>query len=125
MIERCGPDPAPEWETCIPSLRSEELVPDFARRLAAALEIPFRPAVSKVQETQRQRNMMNNWQQAQNLDGAFEVDPDEVEDGPVLLVDDIADSRWSLTVVGALLRAAGSGLVFPLALALASASNAG
>lgn len=125
MIERWGPDPAPEWVTCIPSLRSEELVPDFARRLAAALEIPFRPAVSKVQETQRQRNMMNNWQQAQNLDGAFEVDPDEVEDGPVLLVDDIADSRWSLTVVGALLRAAGSGLVFPLALALASASNAG
>lgn len=125
MIERWAPHPAPEWVTCIPSLRSEELVPDFARRLAEALEIPFRPAVSKVQETQRQRNMMNNWQQAQNLDGAFHVDPDQVEVGPVLLVDDIADSRWSLTVVGALLRAAGSGQVFPLALALASASNAG
>ena len=37
--------------------------------------------------------------------------------GPVLLVDDILDSRWTFTVVAALLRLAGSGPVFPLALA--------
>lgn len=125
MINRWGPNPEPEWVTCVPSLRSTELVPDFAERLADALGIPFRLAISKVQETQRQRNMMNSWQQAHNLDGAFAVDPNEVENGPVLLVDDIVDSRWSLTVAGALLRSAGSGPVFPLALALASASNAG
>ena len=33
------------------------------------------------------------------------------------VVDDIVDSRWTLTVVGSLLREAGSGPVFPFALA--------
>ncbi len=125
MLERWEPDPAPQWVTCIPSLRSPELVPDFARRLADALGIPFFPAIAKVRETDRQRAMMNSWQQAHNLDGAFAVDPDLVEDGAVLLVDDVMDSGWSLTVAGALLRQQGSGPVFPLALALASANNAG
>ena len=39
--------------------------------------------------------------------------------GPVLLVDDMVDSRWTLTVVAWLLRSNGSGEVWPLALALA------
>lgn len=125
MIVRWNPHPAPEWVTCVPSLRSEGLVPDFARRLAEALALPFRLAVSKSHETQRQRSMMNSWQQAHNLDGAFAVDADLVENGPVLLVDDIVDSRWSLTVAGALLRQSGSGPVYPLVLALASASDGG
>jgi ATP-dependent DNA helicase RecQ len=38
-------------------------------------------------------------------------------EGPVLLVDDIVDSRWTMTVVAALLRQAGCGPVYPLALA--------
>ena len=37
--------------------------------------------------------------------------------GPVLLVDDIVDSRWTMTVCGVLLRENGSGPVYPLALA--------
>ena len=37
---------------------------------------------------------------------------------PVLLVDDMVDSRWTLTVAAWLLRSHGSGEVFPLALAL-------
>lgn len=125
MIERWEPSSTPEWVTCVPSLRSKALVPDFARRLADELGIPFRPAVSKIQETQRQISMLNSWQQAHNLDGAFAVDVDEVESGPVLLVDDVVDSRWSITVAGALLLEAGSGPILPLVLALASASNAG
>jgi ATP-dependent DNA helicase RecQ len=35
----------------------------------------------------------------------------------VLLVDDLVDSRWTLTVAGSLLRGAGSGPVLPFALA--------
>jgi ATP-dependent DNA helicase RecQ len=38
--------------------------------------------------------------------------------GPVLLVDDLADSRWTLTVAGRALRAAGATAVLPFALAL-------
>ena len=40
--------------------------------------------------------------------------------GPVLLVDDIVDSRWTLTICAVLLREAGSGPVFPVALASAA-----
>ncbi|WP_375387870.1 RecQ family ATP-dependent DNA helicase [uncultured Amnibacterium sp.] len=38
--------------------------------------------------------------------------------GPVLLVDDAADSRWTLTVAARLLRQAGASTVLPFALAL-------
>jgi ATP-dependent DNA helicase RecQ len=38
--------------------------------------------------------------------------------GPVLLVDDVADSRWSLTVAARVLRHAGATAVLPLTLAL-------
>ncbi|MER8420970.1 hypothetical protein NKH21_26505, partial [Mesorhizobium sp. M1329] len=58
-----------------------------------------------------------------NLDGAFEVAAEQLERGSVLLVDDVVDSRWSLTVIGALLRQAGAGPVFPLVLASASAAE--
>jgi ATP-dependent DNA helicase RecQ len=40
-------------------------------------------------------------------------------EGPVLLVDDLADSRWTLTVAGRELRLAGADAVLPFALALA------
>jgi ATP-dependent DNA helicase RecQ len=100
--ERWVPDPFPTWVTCIPSRRTVLLVPDFSRRLADALGLPFFPAVEKVEETERQRAMMNSWQQASNLDGVFAVDENLVSPGPVLLVDDVADSRWSLAVIGAL-----------------------
>jgi ATP-dependent DNA helicase RecQ len=38
--------------------------------------------------------------------------------GPVLLVDDLADSRWTVTVAGRTLRRAGAEAVLPFALAL-------
>ena len=38
--------------------------------------------------------------------------------GPVLLVDDVSDSRWTLTVCAGLLREAGAPAVLPMALAL-------
>ena len=37
--------------------------------------------------------------------------------GPVLLVDDLVDSRWTMTVAGALVRTAGAPAVLPFALA--------
>jgi ATP-dependent DNA helicase RecQ len=42
----------------------------------------------------------------------------ELGAAPVLLVDDLADSRWTLTVAGRELRRAGAGSVLPFALAL-------
>ncbi len=39
--------------------------------------------------------------------------------GPVLLVDDLVDSRWTITVAARLLRRSGADAVLPFALALA------
>jgi len=43
-----------------------------------------------------------------------------IPSGPVLLVDDMVDSGWTLTLLGVLLRLRGSGPVHPFALAKAS-----
>jgi ATP-dependent DNA helicase RecQ len=61
--------------------------------------------------------MQNSFQQAKNLDGVFEVDRAGMPSGPVLLVDDMVDSRWTLTVAAWLLTANAGRLVYPLALA--------
>ena len=39
--------------------------------------------------------------------------------GPVLLVDDLVDSRWTMTIAGRALRRAGADAVLPFALAVA------
>jgi ATP-dependent DNA helicase RecQ len=56
-----------------------------------------------------------------NVWDAFEVADGAVPDGPVLLVDDLADSKWTLTIVARALRAAGSGPALPFVLATAIA----
>jgi ATP-dependent DNA helicase RecQ len=119
--ERWAPDPKPAWVTCLPSMVHPSLVPDFASRLAAALELPFHDVVVKVAQNQPQAVMQNSAQQLRNVWGAFEV-RGTVPAEPVLLVDDLSDSRWTLTVIGRALRLAGSGPVWPFVLARAVSS---
>ena len=60
--------------------------------------------------------------QALNVPGALSIyGPSST--GPVVLVDDILDSRWTLTIAGWLLRSHGSGLVYPFSLAQASVQS--
>ena len=109
-------DGPPEWVTFVPSLRSPDLVAHFARRLAASLGLACEDVVAKVRETRPQKSMQNSEQQYDNIRGAFTV-RSQVHRGPMLLVDDIVDSRWTMTAIGWLLREAGSGPVHPFALA--------
>ncbi|MDM1708387.1 RecQ family ATP-dependent DNA helicase [Thiopseudomonas alkaliphila] len=120
--QRWQPSPAPQWVCCVPSRNRPELVPDFARRLAARLGLPFVDAVSKVKDNQPQKGQQNRFHQCRNLDGAFAV-TQFYQGLPVLLVDDIVDSGWTLTVVAALLQQAGSGVVYPVALASSSVKD--
>jgi len=120
MIREWSPSPSPEWVTCIPSLDRPELVPEFARKLADALGLPFGAGLTKVGRNRPQKEMQNSYQQARNLDGVFAVDSTSVCEGPCLLVDDVVDSGWTMTVGAALLRQAGCRAVFPVALALNS-----
>lgn len=120
--DRWQPQPAPSWVTCVPSRNHPELVPDFSARLAQRLGIPFHAVVVKVRDNQAQKLQQNRFHQCRNLDGVFAV-VDPVPAGPVLLVDDIVDSGWTLTVASALLRQAGCAAVWPVALAASSAGG--
>jgi ATP-dependent DNA helicase RecQ len=118
MLARWNPKPQPVWITCVASQLHPELIRDFAARLAQRLNLPFAPAIEKIKNNQPQKAMLNSCQQAKNLDGVFRVNPAYLSPGPVLLVDDMVDSRWTLTVLAALLRKAGCQAVHPLALAM-------
>ena len=106
------------WVAAVPSRRSGELVPDFARRLAERLGLPFAPVLERVGDAPPQREMANSQQQVANVRGQFAVTGERPE-GPCLLVDDIRFSGWTLAMVGGQLRGRGGGPVYPLALATA------
>lgn len=116
MIIEWNPQPAPAWVTCVPSLRRPDLVPNFASRLATALGLPFHPIIEKTEKRPEQKTMANSAQQARNMDGSLAIKAENVPKGAVFLVDDMVDSRWTLTVAAWLLRKNGSGEVFPVAL---------
>jgi ATP-dependent DNA helicase RecQ len=67
--------------------------------------------------------MANSTQQARNVDGSLGVVAGGVRAEPVILVDDMVDSRWTFTVAAWLLRSNGSGEVWPLALSQAGAGQ--
>lgn len=121
MVKDWKPDPFPRWVACVPSRRHPDLVPDFASRLADRLNLPFLAVLGRTQDRPEQKDMRNSIQQARNVDGAMDV-RGRLPLGPVLLIDDVVDSRWTLTVASWLLRSSGAGPVFPLALADSSRS---
>jgi ATP-dependent DNA helicase RecQ len=122
IVDRWRPEPAPMWVACVPSMTHPDLVPDFAARLADALDLPFLEAVRKIGQNQPQATMRNSAQQVRNVWDAFEVAAaPTLPPGPVLLVDDLADSKWTITVVARALLQAGSGPVHPFVLATAIA----
>lgn len=122
ILTRWQPNPAPQWLTCVPSLKHPTLVADFSKRLAQRLGIPFIAAISKIRDNQQQKLQQNRYHQCRNLDGAFAV-AHEIPTGSVLLVDDVIDSGWTVTVLAALLRRHGCTNVYPLALASTSTGD--
>lgn len=120
--DRWQPEDFPTWVCCVPSLNHPALVPHFAERLATELGITFVDAVHKILDNQPQKSQQNRFHQCRNLDGVFAINKD-LPAGSVLLVDDIVDSGWTLTVIAALLQQAGSGKVYPVALASTSTKD--
>ena len=107
-----------EWVAAVPSRRSPELVPDFARRLAERLGLPYAPVLERVGDAPPQREMANSQQQVANVRGQFAV-AGAAPRGACLLVDDVRFSGWTLAMVGGQLRGRGVAAVYPLALATA------
>ncbi len=127
VIREWNTDPVPAWVTCIPSSRHPDLVPDFANRLADRLGLPFYPALIKTANRPEQKTMENSTMQAQNVQNSLSLDKRDVPNNlfikPVLLVDDIVDSRWTLTIAATLLKSQNCQAVFPFALSNAAVRN--
>jgi ATP-dependent DNA helicase RecQ len=113
LLQRWNPMPPPTWIAAVPG--RHDLVADFAVRLAAKLGLPFVNSLRKVGDHQPQKEMENSVWQARNVIDAFAVDDFRPESA--LLVDDMVDSRWTLTSAGSALRLAGVPIVYPCALA--------
>jgi len=111
-----NPSPFPELVLAVPSLRRPNLVPNFAERLAEKLGIEFKKSIVKIKDTPEQKSMHNSVQQFENVVRAFEI-VGRFSKQPILLVDDLVDSRWTFTVLAYLLKKNGAGAVYPLALA--------
>lgn len=122
ILERWHPEPAPTWVCCVPSRAHPNLVPDFTQRLAEKLALPFVDVIAKVMDNYPQKLQQNRYHQCKNLDGVFSISQ-PLPAGPVLLVDDVVDSGWTLTVLTALLRQSGCPDVYPVALASTSVKN--
>jgi ATP-dependent DNA helicase RecQ len=123
MIQSMSIKTQPKWITYVPSPRHPLLVKDFAHRLAAELKIYCSDCVFVADEKPQQKTMSNSFHQSHNLDGAFGIHSDKVYSDPVFLLDDAVDSKWTFTVIAALLRKNGAGAVIPIA--LTSTSNNG
>ncbi|MGV2989385.1 RecQ family ATP-dependent DNA helicase [Vibrio sp. E150_011] len=116
MLNSLPCEQRPTWITYVPSLRHPTLVKDFAHKLAFAISIPCRDVISVAELRPEQKKMENSYHQSKNLDGAFNLDTTQIYNNPVWLLDDAADSGWTFTVIGALLRRAGVQRVVPIAL---------
>jgi ATP-dependent DNA helicase RecQ len=102
---------AVEWVTAVPSPR----MPDFARKLAGKLGLPYVDALERVATRPPQREMANSAQQVANVRGAFAV-TGELPAGVCLLVDDVRFSGWTLAMLAGQLRRRGAPAVYPFAL---------
>jgi ATP-dependent DNA helicase RecQ len=101
----------------MPSRRHPQLIDSVARGLAMAGRLTYLGALSPVDGGPQGEPGGNSAYRLAGVWDRFAV-PFEVPEGPVLLVDDLVDSRWSLTVAGRALRLAGASGVLPFALAV-------
>ncbi|WP_336640773.1 RecQ family ATP-dependent DNA helicase [Microbacterium sp. USHLN272] len=102
----------------LPSRSHPRLVDSLARGLAEIGRLPYLGELGLVGGGPSGQPGGNSVFRLGGLWDRFSADHLEIPDGPVLLVDDLADSRWTLTVAARTLRRAGASEVLPFVLAL-------
>ena len=113
----------------IPSRRRPELTRSFAEGIARIGQLPYLGEMSVAgagpfagsggNSAYRLASVWDQYAVPEPLAEQLRSAPEAGRHGPVLLVDDMADSRWTLTVAGRALRQEGAQGVLPLVLALA------
>ena len=116
----------PTWICPMPSRRSQSVIDAVADAIAALGKLPVhRAIVADLSELapadQYQTEQANSAHQVLNMWHRLRVDPlllpaGSVGGGPVLLIDDEVESRWTVTVASHRLVQAGTGPVLPFVL---------
>ncbi|WP_314504784.1 DEAD/DEAH box helicase [uncultured Microbacterium sp.] len=102
----------------IPSRRRPQLIGSLASGLADAGRLPFLGTLPTRGGGPSGEPGGNSVFRLAGLWDRFDASGLQIPEGPVLLVDDLADSRWTLTVAARELRRAGATAVLPFTLAL-------
>jgi ATP-dependent DNA helicase RecQ len=113
----------PAGIVAVGSRRRPELVGSIASHIAEVGRLPLLGTLISTRAGDA-RSAGNSAHRVRALHDAFAVRPDLTDavaglDGPVLLVDDLVDSGWTMALAGRALRRAGAPAVLPLALAIA------
>ncbi|MEU1487106.1 RecQ family ATP-dependent DNA helicase [Streptomyces sp. NPDC005752] len=116
--------PRPVGVVTVASRRRPRLVHSLGSRIAEVGQMPLLGTVTYAPGSEELLvSRTNSAQRVKALHEALVVEPALAEaltaaGGPVLLVDDLSDSGWTLAVAARLLRRAGAEEVFPLVLAV-------
>ncbi len=123
VLKGWGWDRRPVAVAAVPTRRRPQLVASVARHLAERGRLGWLGPLAVAGGGPTGEAGGNSAFRLAGVWDAFVVPPPmqvalaELGDAPVLLVDDLVDSRWTLTVAGRALRLAGAGAVLPFALA--------
>ncbi|WP_435743393.1 DEAD/DEAH box helicase [Microbacterium sp. PMB16] len=102
----------------LPSRSRPLLVDSLARGIAEVGRLPYLGALEPVGGGPSGQSGGNSVFRLAGLWDRLSAEHLEVPAGPVLLVDDLVDSRWTMTIAARALRQAGATEVLPLVLAL-------
>ena len=126
VLKRWDWNDRPTWICPVPSRRRQGILDRLTDGLGQLGRLPVHPALVRVAphdgaSTGFQADQANSAHQVANVWGSLTIDAgalpgQPIIDGPVLLVDDECDSRWTITVAAHLLTEAGAGPVLPLVL---------
>ena len=121
VLKRWDWDERPVWICPMPSRRNAKVVNAVAAEIGRLGKLPVHPCLVHDGQGGFQSEQANSAFQLANVWGRLSVDRSQLPDaplrsGPVLLVDDSADSRWTITVASFVLQDAGCGPVLPFVL---------
>ena len=119
VLKGWGWQDRPTGVVVVPSRSRPQLVGSLGARLAEVGRLPLLGTLDLLRDVPPGAGRSNSAQRLKAVRGCFGVPEGMALDGrPLLLVDDVVDSGWTLTEATRVLREAGAGPVLPLVLAL-------
>ena len=121
ILRRWDWEQRPGWICVMPSRRNAVMLNAVAAEIGELGKLPVHHGLLRDPEAGWQADQSNSAFQVANVWGLLSVDDaqlpdDELRQMPVLLLDDSANSRWTITVAAHVLQLAGTGPVLPFVL---------